>query len=79
MNRLDRYVFRAELRLFKGLGVSPWWYPGPAGWRWRLIMAYHALRGRELGGFTDGVLGFGGGPGVKRHRERLDDYIGDAS
>jgi hypothetical protein len=50
MARLDDAVARYEWALFAGLGVQPWWR-GPVGWRWRLIMAYHALRGRELGGF----------------------------
>lgn len=39
-----------ERELFDGLGVRPFWL-GPVGWRWRLVMAYRALRGRELGGF----------------------------
>jgi hypothetical protein len=60
MRRLDEVVERRERALFDGLGVRPWWegevgahpwWRGPVGWRWRLIMAYHALRGHELGGF----------------------------
>jgi hypothetical protein len=51
MRRLDEAVERYERSLFDGLGVRPYWWRGPVGWRWRLIMAYHALRGRELGGW----------------------------
>jgi hypothetical protein len=50
MRRLDEAVERHERALFDGMGVRPYWQ-GKVGWRWRLIMAYHALRGRELGGW----------------------------
>lgn len=43
-------VDRAERRLFEGMDVQPW-YSGPVGWRWRLILVYRALQGRELRGF----------------------------
>lgn len=51
--RLDRYMAQMERELFAELPVRPWWYPGKAGWRWRAIMAYRALRGQELGGFKE--------------------------
>jgi hypothetical protein len=48
LQRLDRLADRETDRIFGPLGVIPGWQGPVRNKRWRLILAYRALRGYEL-------------------------------
>lgn len=49
--RLDRWTEAWAKRFFAFTETEPVWHGRVENWKWRLVLAYRALRGFELGGF----------------------------